>query len=438
MRKAIAAFLGLLAAAGGFARTIHLDILPGQQELSPGLSTQVWSYNGQVPGTPILTFPGEHLVIEGTNRLPVATNIHWHGLVVPNDQDGPMVTIAPGAAFRYEFTVRQSGTFWYHSHFRPVVDQVDMGLYGAIISAAPEDKSYSGDHVFVLDDWAVNGQGQRLPGTGIGHMERQGNIETVNGKTAEAIEPLVFRHGELHKLRIINASTAAIHTLRISGHQFRVTHTDGNPVGKPWLTDTLVLYPAERIDAEVEALGQPGGLYSIDSDRPEGGLMIPVNYAAGLVKPVASPFVPPAPRAFAGLAARPADFTLVLDSRMSGGMGRMGKGGMMSWTINGKAFPETVPLKIKLGQIVKVRFVNNDTKNMHPMNHPIHLHGTSFQVLSVGGQAPDGELWKDTVAVPAGSFVDVAFRYSEPGMWMLHCHILDHEDNGMMTDIEVE
>jgi len=110
----------------------------------------------------------------------------------------------------------------------------------------------------------------------------------------------------------------------------------------------------------------------------------------------------------------------------------------MQWTINGKAFPDTEPLKVKVGQVVKVRFWNKDTQGMHPMDHPMHLHGTYFQVVSLNGKAPERETWKDTINVPAGQYVDIAFKMEEPGMWMLHCHILDHEDGGMMTMVEAE
>ena len=181
--------------------------------MKPGLSTTVWTYNGTVPGTPIVVHEGENVIVEGVNHLPVTTNIHWHGLVVPNDQDGPNRVIEPGASFRYEFTAKEAGTYWYHSHYRPVLTQVDMGLYAPFIVKTNADDKYSGDHILVLDDWYLDENGNRLTGTARGTMERYGNIETVNGKTGEAIEPLVFKPGELHKLRFINASTAAYHTL---------------------------------------------------------------------------------------------------------------------------------------------------------------------------------------------------------------------------------
>ena len=437
----------LFAPAVAGAGNISIEIRETSLELRPGLSTRVWTYNGQVPGLPIVAFPGERMVIKVTNRLSVPTNIHWHGLAVPNDQDGPAILIEPGAAFTYDFAVPEAGTYWYHSHQRPVLEQMDMGLYGVFIVKDPADSKYSGDQSYVLDDWFLGANGERLPGTARGMMERLGNVESVNGKTGSAIQPLVFRQGGLYKLRFINASTAAVHTLRIKGHQFRVTHTDGHPLAEPYMTDTITLSPVERIDAEVSATGNSGKSYEIVSDTPRLGIRIPIVYAEGKIEPVSSPFIPPAPRGFPGIYEKTPDQVLALSSgmgspgsgngMMGGMMGTMmsGAGMGMAWTINGKSFPDTDPISVRVGQIVKLRFRNDDTGMMHPMDHPIHLHGTYFQIVSIDGELPDRETWKDTVSVPAGKYVDIAFVMRNPGEWMLHCHIIDHEDNGMMTMI---
>ncbi len=443
-----------IATATAQAADVRLELKEANWELRPGLSTRVWSYNGSVPGTPIIVQEGERVVVEGVNHLPVATNIHWHGLLVPNDQDGPSRVIKPGEPFRYEFTANESGTYWYHSHYRPVVTQVDMGLYAPFIVKTAADRKYSGDHILVLDDWYLDANGKRLDGTARGDMERYGNIETVNGKTGDAIPPLVFRQGELHKLRLINASTAAYHTLQLPGHRFRVTHTDGHPLVDPYMTDTVTLAPGERIDVEVAAVGTAGQQYRLISERPELGMIVPIVYAGKAVAPVISPFVPPVSRAFAGIQDKSPDFTLELGSRMDmasmtgGSMAGMQHAGhamamsvpqdgasKMQWTINGKVFPNTDPIKVTVGQVVKVRFWNKDTQGMHLMDHPIHVHGAYFQIVSQNGQVPDREMWKDTVNVPAGQYVDVAFVMKEAGIWMLHCHILDHEDGGMMTEV---
>ena len=260
--KLAACFAVLLSASLGTAivsaADFRLELKETAWELRPGLSTSAWAFGGTVPGTPIVVRQGETVRIEVVNRLPEATNVHWHGLILPVEQDGPSLSIQPGATHNYEFVANESGTYWYHPHMMPVLPQLDRGLYGAFIVLAPEDARYSADHTFVLDDWLLDAQGRRLEGTAPGDMERHGNIETVNGKTGPAIAPLRLVKGELHKLRFINASTASVHNLSIQGHRFRVTHTDGQALAQPFLTDSIKLSPGERIDAELAATGEIG------------------------------------------------------------------------------------------------------------------------------------------------------------------------------------
>jgi len=456
MKTTRAAYLALFLIASvsytAGAADYRIELRQGTWELKPGLATTVWSYGATVPGTPIITNVGERVKIEIVNNLAEATNVHWHGLVVPNDQDGPSITIEPGASHRYDFVAEAAGTYWYHPHSRPVLPQLDRGLYGAFIVRAPEDAGYSGDHVYVLDDWYLDARGRRIEGIAPGAMERIGNVDTVNGKTESAIGALEMRKGELHKLRFINASTAAVHTLRVRGHRFRVTHTDGHPLGEAYETDTIILAPGERIDAEIAARGSPGELYEIIDPNRDFGLEIPIRYLQGSVPEVRSPFVAPPPRSID--AGSSPDFVLRFGTAMGmmggGGMGMMGGMGMhggasaqnpggMRWTINGRSFPDTVPIEVKAGEAVRMRFVNNDMTAMmgHPMDHPIHVHGTAFRIVSENGRPPKRETWKDTVAVPVGEYVDVEFVMKYPGEWMLHCHVIDHEDGGMLTALVV-
>lgn len=191
------------------------------------------------------------------------------------------------------------------------------------------------------------------------------------------------------------------------------------------MTDTLVLSPAERFDVELAATGATGQTWTIDTDRPQFGIRIPIVFREGKASPVVSPFVPPASKAYAGIENRKPDFVLELNSSMGmmgGGQGmggRQGMGcmrgnmqdmaGMMRWTINGKSYPDTDPLPVKVGEVVKIRFINKDTQMTHPMDHPMHVHGTYFQIVSQNGRKPVRETWKDTVSVPANEYVDIAF-----------------------------
>ncbi len=428
-----------------------------------------------MPGRPIIAREGDEMKINGFNRLPgVTTNIHWHGLRVPNNRDGPARILKPGEPFEYHFTLKDTGTYWYHSHFRPVLQQVDMGLYGVFIIKNDADDQYSGDHFFMFDDWMLGPDGKRQEGLGRGEMERYGTLETVNGKTGEAIPAVEVTKGELHKFRLLTGSSAAVHTIHVEGHRLRVTHADGRLLPEPYMTDSVILNPGERYDVELETTGEPGRNYLLLSDRSEMGIRVPIVYGRETVSRVPSPIVPTPSRSFPNVEEKTVDHTLTLGSRVKmgmdsgGGMGGRGMGGRqgmgghgmghmemggmghgpsggsggmgqmaMEWTINGEVFPNVPPITVKGGELVKLRFANADTGGMHAMDHPIHLHGGFFQVVSLNGEKPEREMFKDTVNVPAGEYVDVAFIHDEPGDWMLHCHILDHEDGGMMMVMRV-
>jgi FtsP/CotA-like multicopper oxidase with cupredoxin domain len=193
----------------------------------------------------------------------------------------------------------------------------------------------------------------------------------------------------------------------------------------------------ERLDAELAATGKAGQQYRMMSSRPSAGIVIPLVYGDGRVAEVQSPFVVPAPRAYPVKAGARPDIILELGSAMGGGHGGMGAGSsMMRWTINGRSHPDTRPINVKVGKLVTMRVYDRDMMAMmmgHQMEHSVHLHGTTFQVVSINGERPSGELWKDTVPIPSRGYVDLAFVMTNPGDWMLHCHIIDHEDGGMLT-----
>lgn len=459
MKKILVGMIVLAQAAGiALAGEVNLDLKEAEWEIKPGLVTEAWTYNGTVPGQPIFAELGEKMIITGVNNLPVTTtNIHWHGLMVPNNEDGPSRLFSPGDKFSYEFNVKETGSYWYHSHFRPVVEQVDMGLYAPFIVKAPEDSSYSGDHVLMFDDWYLGRDGKRLEGTGVGHMnmERQGNLETINGKSAEGIPALEFTKGELHKFRFMNASTAVEHTISVQNHKMRITHTDGRQLEKPMISESVTIYPGERVDVEVLADGEVGQTYYLVTNRPEFGIKMPIRYTNEIVEQVKSPLPTSSLKGFAGIDEKQVDFELFLNSRMkqstssnsSNNDSMMGMSGhsmmnnmsnqdnnnqMTEWTINDNIFPNVPPMNVKVGEVVKVRIHNNDNNGMHAMNHPMHLHGGYFQVVSRNGVRPGQNIFKDTINIPPGEYVDIAFSLKEVGDWMLHCHILDHEDGGMM------
>ncbi len=216
-------------------KVFHLDARPVKWEVSKGDVKTVWAYNGTVPGPQIRVNQGDRVRIVVTNHLPEGTTVHWHGLEVPNAMDGvPMVTqdpIAPGKSFTYEFTVKQTGTFMYHSHCDDL-KQISMGLYGAFI-ALPR---------------GVN----KLPGVqaDLSFVLADGNLGyTINGKSFPAtVMPTVKANKPVH-VRLMNMGTME-HPFHLHGFYMTVLAKDGQPLPVPYKENTLDLLPGDTYDVE--------------------------------------------------------------------------------------------------------------------------------------------------------------------------------------------
>jgi len=241
-------------------------------EIMPGVPTRAWGYNGQTPGPELRVTEGDLVRVTLRNRLPVPTTIHWHGIHVRPEMDGPaglnQEAVAPGEDFVYEFVAQPAGTRWYHSHADPQL-QVPMGLYGPLIvepRIPSRSYTYDREHTLMLGEWdseltpdVAAGTAPRGPRD---QILRGGELGTdmflVNGRAHGAITPLVVAEGERVLLRIINAGHLA-HPIHGHGHSFKLVATDGNPVpeGLEWIKDTFLVGPAERVDLEFEA-NNPG------------------------------------------------------------------------------------------------------------------------------------------------------------------------------------
>jgi plastocyanin len=235
-------------------------------ELQPGTTVRAWAYNGQVPGPEIRVREGDRVRITLVNHLPLGTTVHWHGLNVPPDQDGPaglnQAPVEPGATFTYDWTATPAGTRWYHAH-TDVATQVMLGLYGPLI-VEPKDGGVDvdRDYTYVLSEWDT----ELTPDVATGKTPRGPRDQTLrggeygtdlfllNGKIHEGIPPIVVTAGDRVLIRLINAGTL-IHPFHTHGHSFRIVATDGNPVpAAAQLTkDTLAVAPGERYDIVFEA-----------------------------------------------------------------------------------------------------------------------------------------------------------------------------------------
>jgi len=227
------------------AKVYHLVAGPFTHEFAPGLRAECWGYNGTTPGPLIEAVEGDHVRIYVTNRLPEATAVHWHGLFVPNGMDGvaglTQPGIPPGETFLYEFTLRQSGTYMYHSHFDEMV-QMGLGTIGMFVVhprtplAPPVDRDFS----FMLSEWAIK-PGTRRPDPTV---MNDFNVFTINGKVFPATAPLVVRAGQRVRIRLGNLGATDHHPFHIHGHAFRVTGTDAGRIPESaWVPETTVLVP---------------------------------------------------------------------------------------------------------------------------------------------------------------------------------------------------
>lgn len=238
-------------------------------ELMPGVTTRAWGYNGQTPGPELRVTEGDRIRITLRNALPVPTTIHWHGVHLPPEMDGPaglnQAAVLPDESFVYEFIAQPAGTRWYHSHADPAL-QVPMGLYGPLIIEPKHPVAYDREHILMLGEW----DSELTPDVAAGRAPRGPRDRTlrggelgadmflVNGRAHGAIPPIDVAEGERVLVRIINAGHMA-HPIHGHGHSFTLVATDGNPVPEAarWVKDTFLVGPAERVDLAFDAVN-PG------------------------------------------------------------------------------------------------------------------------------------------------------------------------------------
>jgi FtsP/CotA-like multicopper oxidase with cupredoxin domain len=427
---------------GGPVRSFELVAAPVVVPLLDGKPLSVWAYNGQVPGPTLRVRLGETVRATLVNRLPQPTTIHWHGIRLPNAMDGvPGVTqpaVAPGERFTYEFTPMDAGTFWFHPHLR-ASEQVERGLYGVLIVEDAQPAPYDADLVWVLDDWLLDSTGQ-IAGEfntrhDLAHDGRWGNVVTVNG---DAQARLKVRPGERIRLRLLDVANGRVFTPSFGALDARVIAGDGLYAARPLDARGRELAPGNRLDVEVtidaRLRGQSVAVTDTFSGRPlKLAELVVADEAAAPTPRFASPAAAHVP-AWAAALSRPERASYRLDARAGGPFG-------VQWTLNGEAFDHAAHLAARhapasallpRGEFSRLRFVN-DSFRIHPM----HLHGMFFKLLARNGVPVDEAHFRDTVLVHPKETVDVGVVPTERGRWMMHCHILEHAESGMMTLVDV-
>jgi FtsP/CotA-like multicopper oxidase with cupredoxin domain len=392
--------------------------------LASGEQVTAWTFNGAIPGPPIAVHVGELVEITLINRdVAAGVTVHWHGLDVPNAEDGvaglTQDAVAPGQQHVYRFVPHQTGTFWYHSH-QHSNEQVRHGLFGALIVKPPAGSPRAATDLAVIAHAYPGGDGP---------------ISTLSVDAAlpsSAVTRYAAKPGSPVRLRLINADNQA-RTFSLDGAPFRVVAIDGTDLHQPAdLTHTQVLIAGGgrydlaftmpsgavqlAITADENGTGHPALLLSPDDNAElqptsSGPVLDPIRYGT----PTATPF---------GAGSHfDRQFTLVLGQ----GFGWFNGTPTLLRTINGTVYPNTPSLLVSEGDLVKVTFINRSFSE-----HPMHLHGHHMLVLSHNGTASSGSpWWTDTLHLDPGDSYEVAFRADNPGLWMDHCHNLQHAADGM-------
>lgn len=456
-----------------------------------GRTVTMLGFNGQYPGPLIQVDEGSTVTVRFVNRTDFPTAVHWHGLRLDNRFDGvPHVTqepVAPGDAFRYQVYFRDAGIYWYHPHHREDVLQ-DLGLYGNLLVRAKDPDYYSPanrEEILMLDDLLVAESG--LVGYGADSpthalMGRFGNALLVNGEPRWEARA---RRGDVMRVFLTNVSSTRVFNLSFEGAaRMKVVASDLGRYEREQWVDHVTIAPAERYVVDIRFV-QAGEVRLVNRVRALDHIMarfFEETHVLGTVHVSSERAVPDHAASFEQLRhhtqvsaeiepyrqhfGRPADRELVvtlqagdlpfpmrpmlnLESVYRNPVEWSGTMPEMDWVVTGKHVrwvlrePSTarenmdIDWRFRVGDLVKLRLVN-DRSALHAMQHPIHIHGQRFLVLSVNGTPNDNLVWKDTVLLPTGFVADLLLEVSNPGRWMLHCHVAEHIETGMRMVFEVE
>lgn len=421
---------------------VSLTAAPAKLALQPGVTTDVFAYNGTVPGPTLSVREGDKVIVHFRNDLPEATTVHWHGIHLPFESDGsPFHPVEPGETHDYVFTVRpgSAGTYWYHPHPNHRTGYaIGKGLFGGIIVHAaddplpgtmPERLLILSDNRF-LKDGTIDFPDPHSEHGGIDEENgREGPVMFVNGQVNPT---LTIRSGEVQRWRIVNTSAGRIYRLALTGHTLLQIGSDGGLFEKPVEMKEILLATGERVELLVRGTDKPGGKSVVQSlpydryapqTRPRDWnttrhLLTMQTTSDAPVTPMA---IPSTLRSIPVLDT--AQSTAVRTIVFSQGM------------INGRKMDMSrVDISARVGatEIWEI-------ENIVGMDHPFHLHGFQFQVIDRNGVPEPYRAWKDMLNIPKHSSARIIVRYDDyPGKWMFHCHILDHEDHGMMGVLEVK
>ncbi|MDH3734058.1 MAG: multicopper oxidase family protein, partial [Gemmatimonadota bacterium] len=443
----------------------------------------MYGFNGQYPGPLIRVPQGAEIVILFTNSIDLPTTIHWHGVRLENQYDGvPGVTqapIEPGESFVYRVYFRDAGLYWYHPHHREDIQQ-DMGLYGNMVVDSPEPDYFgpaNGEDFLMLDDLLVD-EGGLYPYGGEAAIQtlmgRFGNRMLVNG---EPLWEATVRTGEVRRLYLTNVANTRTFNVVLDGARTKLVGADVSKFERERFVENIVLAPAQRyiVDARFDTPGTyavTNSIQAIDHFNAKYYSQVDTLGMITVTEEAADPDHGPAfdllrehtdvvadIDPFRSQFGRAPDHELELTVRVNGlpsamvavmaldtlfyppvewndampMMNYLSTSRNLTWVLRDKTTGKEnrdIDWSFRQGEVVKIR-IENLRRSFHPMQHPIHLHGQRFLVVSRDGVPEENLAWKDTVVIPVGSTFDILLEASNPGRWMAHCHIAEHLEAGM-------
>ena len=455
-----------------------------------GHTFTMYGFNGEIPG-PLIDVPqNATITVRFHNSIDLPSSVHWHGVRLDNRDDGvPDVTqpaVAPGSSFVYQVHFPDAGIYWYHPHVREDIEQA-MGLFGNVRVDSPERDYYSPvnlEQTLMLSDLLVHADtlipfGKEDPDFAL--MGRLGNVLLVNGEPRYALS---VHQGDVVRFFITNASSSRTWNLSFSGASMKVVASDVSRFEHEERVPGVILAPAERyvVEARFDKPRTYALVNAVQAINHYRGEFQPEVDTLGIVTVRSEPASPDYAAAFATLRHntavsrdidryrpyfdKPPDKRLTLTVKVSAlplatvqfmtidtayyapvewvdampDMNWLSSSKQVRWILRDDATGKEnmgIDWHVPQGSVVKLR-IFNDPKSFHPMQHPIHLHGQRMLVISRDGVPVRNLVWKDTALIPVGSTVDLLIDASNPGAWMLHCHIAEHLGSGMMTVLHVD
>jgi blue copper oxidase len=477
----------LRADAGG---TIRLDARPGSMRFVGDRQTATYGINGPYLGPAVRVRRGEKVVAQVSNNVPETITMHWHGLIIPGAADGgPHQVIPPGKQWQTELAVDQpAATLWFHPHSYPATAQeVIRGLAGLLIIDDEESGRLPLPSRWGVDDIPLIIQDRRFTPDGQ-FFDRMNYIAVTNGYVGDTALVNGARYPQARtargwiRLRILNGSNARSYTLAASdGRSLYVIGSDGGLLASPVELKQLVIHVGERFEVLVD--GRDGRAFDIVTLPVVQDIMRlpPFDGPLSLVtiRPEGADATGQLPSSLAVLPALPQQLPpmsqeLVMNMfRDQQGMMPLKTAGLMEMIKSGKSDPAVVARVVNLivnepvlsqtdqlsangvngkpFSIERMDFAaarNQDlrwriSEGSDLMLHPVHIHGCQFRIVSRDGKPPEAERagWKDVAPISAGGATEILVRFPHPANrstpYMAHCHILEHEDSGMMTQFTV-